>query len=186
MPLMFQLGFGLTAFQSGSITCAAAAGAISMKLGAAKLIRTFGFRRLLMVNGILASLSIVIVGFVSPQTSFMIVMALLFVGGFLRSLQFTAMNAMTYSDVDNAAMSSATSLYTVAQQLSLSAGVVIGAFVLEAARHWRGEATLQPADFSVAFLVVGVLALGSVMQFFRLEADAGASVSGRRSAALNE
>ena len=138
LPLMFQLAYGMSAFQSGLITFVAAAGAISMKLGAARLIRRFGFRRLLLVNGLLASASISVMGLLSSATPYLIAISLLFVGGFLRSLQFTALNAMSYSDVDHVQASYATSLYTVVQQLSLSMGVVLAAFVLEAAQWYRG------------------------------------------------
>ncbi len=186
LPLMFQLGYGLSAFESGMITCAAAAGAISMKFGAARLIRRFGFRRLLLVNGALASVSIAVMGLLTGATPYLLMVALLFVGGFLRSLQFTAMNAMSYSDVDNDGMSYATTFYTVSQQISLSAGVVLGAFVLEAAQWWRAEASLQPADFTIAFFVVAVASLAALFNFRNLAADAGASVSGQRSRTLHE
>jgi EmrB/QacA subfamily drug resistance transporter len=181
LPLLFQLGFGMTAFESGLLTCAAAAGAISMKFPAATLIRRFGFRRLLLANGVLASLSIAALGLLSPSTAFAVVLPLLFAGGFLRSLQFTAMNAMSYADIENNAMSHATSLYTVIQHLSLSAGVVLAAFVLEAAQYWRGENVLVVADFAAAFVVVALFALCSARQFTNLATDAGASVSGRMS-----
>jgi EmrB/QacA subfamily drug resistance transporter len=186
LPLMFQLGYGLSAFESGMITCAAAAGAISMKFGAARLIRRFGFRRLLLVNGALASVSIAVMGLLTGTTPYLLMVALLFIGGFLRSLQFTAMNAMSYSDVDNDGMSYATTFYTVSQQISLSAGVVLGAFVLEAAQWWRSEASLQPADFTIAFFVVAVASLTALFNFRSLAADAGASVSGQRSRPLHE
>ncbi len=186
LPLMFQLGYGLSAFESGLITCAAAAGAISMKFGAARLIRRFGFRRLLLVNGALASVSIAVMGLLTGATPYLLMVALLFVGGFLRSLQFTAMNAMSYSDVDNDGMSYATTFYTVSQQISLSAGVVLGAFVLEAAQWWRSEASLQPADFTIAFFVVAVASLSALFSFRRLAGDAGASVSGKTSRPLDE
>ncbi len=179
LPLMFQLGYGLTAFQSGMITCAAAAGAISMKVAAAKLIRRFGFKRLLLTNGGLAGLSIAVMGLLTGTTPFLLAAAVLFIGGFLRSLQFTAMNAMSYADIDNEKMSYATSLYTVAQQVSLSAGVVIAAFVLEAAQWWRGETALQPMDFTIAFMTVAALSLLTLSQFRHLDADAGSSVSGK-------
>lgn len=185
-PLLFQLGFGLSAFQSGLITCAAAAGAILMKFPAAFLIRRFGFPRLLIWNGLAAGISIVAMALLTPVTPLAIVLPLLFAGGFLRSLQFTAMNAMAYADVDHDAMSHATSLYTVIQHLSLSAGVVTAALVLETAQLWRGEATLTVADFAAAYLVVGAIAITSLRQFTGLEADAGASVSGRGSRPLDK
>ena len=185
-PLLFQLDFGMSAFQSGVLTCAAAAGAISMKFPAARLIRNFGFRHLLLVNGVLASASIAALGLLSPSTPFALVIPLLFCGGFLRSLQFTAMNAMSYADIDNAAMSHATSLYTVAQHLSLSAGVALAAFVLEMAQTWNGDLTLAVADFAAAFAVVALFAVSSVMNFTGLGYDAGAAVSGRPSRPLDE
>ena len=111
---------------------------------------------------------------------------LLFCGGFLRSLQFTAMNAMSYADIDNAAMSHATSLYTVAQHLSLSAGVALAAFVLEMAQARSGDLTLAVADFAAAFIVVALFAVSSVMNFTGLGHDAGAAVSGRPSRPFDE
>ncbi len=179
LPLMFQVGYGMSATQSGLITFVAAAGAISMKLGAAKMIRRFGFRRLLLINGLMASLSISIMGFLSSTTPYLLAVSLLFVGGFLRSLQFTALNAMAYSDVGNEQASYATTLYTVAQQLSLSMGVVLAAFVLEAVQWWRMETALRPVDFTIAFLVVAASSLLAVRQYVTLSADAGSSVSGR-------
>ncbi len=179
LPLMFQLAYGMSATESGMITFAAAAGAISMKVGAARMIRRFGFRNLLLVNGLLASASISVMGLLSSATPYLLAVSLLFIGGFLRSLQFTALNAISYSDIDNAEASYATSLYTVAQQLSLSMGVVLAAFVLEAAQWWRGELTLTPMDFTIAFAVVAACSLGSVAQYIWLSPKAGASVSGR-------
>jgi EmrB/QacA subfamily drug resistance transporter len=154
LPLMFQLAYGMSAFESGLITFVAAAGAIFMKLGA-------------------------VMGLLSSATPYLIAIALLFVGGFLRSLQFTALNAMAYSDIDHAQASYATSLYTVAQQLSLSMGVVLAAFVLEAAQWYRAEETLTPMDFTIAFITVAAVSTSAVWQFIALSPKAGESVSGR-------
>ncbi len=179
LPLMFQLAYGMSAFESGMITFVAAAGAILMKLGAARLIRRFGFRRLLIVNGMLGSVSIAIMGLLSASTPYLLAVSLLFVGGFFRSLQFTALNAMAYADVDHAQASYATSLYTVVQQLSLSMGVVLAAFVLDAAQWYRAEAALTPTDFTMAFFVVAAFSMSAFWQFMVLSPNAGASVSGK-------
>lgn len=179
LPLMFQIGYGMSAFQSGMITFVAAGGSMLMKLAAGRIIRRFGFRHLLIVNGILASGSIAMMGVLSSATPYLLAITLLFAGGFLRSLQFTALNAMSYSDVDHAETSYATSLYTVVQQLSLSMGVVLAAFVLEAAQWVRSEATLTPMDFTVAFCVVAACSLSALCQFVTLSPNAGESVSGK-------
>jgi EmrB/QacA subfamily drug resistance transporter len=179
MPLMFQLGFGLTAFQSGMLSCSAALGAMSMKFSASYLLSRFGFRTLLIVNGVVSCGFIACYGLLTAATPFAMVSLLLLVGGFLRSLQFTALNALSYADIDRRAASNATSLYSVAQQLSLSAGVAVAAFILEAVQWARGEQNIMAGDFSIAFFSVAAIAALSGFQFLRLKADAGSSVLAR-------
>jgi EmrB/QacA subfamily drug resistance transporter len=186
MPLMFQLGFGLTAFQSGLLSCWAAAGAIAMKFSASALLRRFGFRQLLIVNGVVSCLFIAAYGLLSAATPYVLISFLLLVGGFLRSLQFTALNALTYSDTVRANTSNATTFYAVAQQFSLSAGVAVAAFVLEAVQALRGEAIIAADDFSIAFIIVAGIATLSVFQFARLDVNAGSSVVARRKPAAPE
>ena len=59
-------------------------------------------------------------------------------------------------------------------------GVAVAAFVLEAVQAWRGEAVIASDDFSVAFFIVAGIAMLSVFQFARLDANAGSSVIHRR------
>ena len=180
MPLMFQLGFGLTAFQSGLLSCWAAVGALAMKFSTSALLHRFGFRPLLIVNGMVSCLLISAYGLLSAHTPYVLISLLLLVGGFLRSLQFTALNALSYSDISRANTSNASTFYAVAQQFSLSAGVAVAAFVLEAVQALRGQAIIASDDFSVAFIVVAGFAMLSVFQFLRLDANAGSSVLSRR------
>jgi EmrB/QacA subfamily drug resistance transporter len=176
LPLMFQLGFGLSAFQSGMLSCWAAVGAIAMKFSTAYLLRRFGFRNLMLWNGFVSCGFMACYGLLTAATPFALISTLLLVGGFLRSLQFTAMNALSYADIDRRAASNATSLYSVAQQLSLSAGVAVAAFILEAVQWSRGELTLAADDFSLAFFIVAGIAVLSIFQFMKLGSEAGQAV----------
>jgi hypothetical protein len=110
----------------------------------------------------------------------------LLAGGFFRSLQFTSLNALAFADIDNRAMSRATSFAAVAQQLSLSVGVSIGAAGLEFARSLHGGDSLAVGDFAPAFLLVAAVSVTSVVMFWRLEPDAGAVVSGRKARVVGE
>jgi Na+/melibiose symporter-like transporter len=179
MPLMFQLGFGYTAFQSGLLTCFVATGAMVMKFSASRLLRRFGFRKLLIVNGIVSCGFMASYGLLTAMTPFVVIALLLLIGGFLRSLQFTAMNALSYADIDRNDASKATALYTVALQISLSAGVAVSAFILESMQALRGSPDILASDFSIAFLLVAGVASFSVLQFLWLGANAGASVLAR-------
>lgn len=179
LPLLFQLGFGLSAFQSGLLTFASAVGAVAMKTTAGPIIRRFGFKPILVANAIVSGLFIAAVALFTAGTPYAIVLAVLLAGGFFKSLQFTAINSIAYADIDSPAMSRATSFASVAQQLSLSAGVAVGALVLEMERMGRPDARVLAEDFVLAFLLVGAIAASSALIFMRLPKGAGASLSAR-------
>jgi MFS family permease len=179
LPLLFQVGFGLSAFESGLLTFTTAVGAITMKFTAPAILRRFGFRTVLCANTVLCALFVAAAALFTPATPAVLVAAVLLVGGFFRSLQFTALNALAFADLEPAAMGGGTSLSSVTQQASIAVGVAVAAGVLEATRAFTGEATLSAGDFAPAFLVVGAIALLPLVMFAGLPADAGSSVSGR-------
>ncbi len=178
LPLMLQLSFGLSPFQSGSITFAASAGALIMKATAAPIIRRFGFRNVLIVNAAVSSAFLAATGFFTAETAHAVIIAMLLAGGFFRSLEFTAINALAYADIEQADMSRATSFASVAQQVSLSLGVALGALILQAARGARGEAALAHGDFAIAFWIVSGISAFSVISFIRLPLGAGEEMAG--------
>jgi EmrB/QacA subfamily drug resistance transporter len=181
LPLMLQLGFGLSAFESGMITFASAAGALTMKMTAGPILRRIGFRRVLIGNAILSGGFIAVCGFFRPDTPHAVILGLLLLGGFFRSLQFTSSNTLTIADIPNEQMSRATSFTSMMQQLSLSAGVAVGAMVLHATVTFSGGAEqITATSFTPAFLTVGVTAMLAAFAFIRLPQDAGSEVSGHR------
>jgi hypothetical protein len=165
LPLMFQVGFGMDAFTSGLLVLAVFAGNLGMKTVTTPVIRRFGFRNVLLVNGILTA-------------------AVLFIGGLCRSLQFTALNTLGFADIPPSQMSPTTTFYSMVQQMTMGMGVAAGAIALRLAMLLRGGSpgTVTITDFHVAFGLVTLLAIASVMDFFTLEADAGAVVSGHKRA----
>jgi EmrB/QacA subfamily drug resistance transporter len=179
LPLMLQLAFGLDALQSGMLTFAGAMGAFAVKPLARGILYRFGFRRLLIINGVLASLVLLASALFTPATPHLVIVGVLLCGGFLRSLQFTSLSAITYADVEPRQVGSATSMASVAQQVSVSFGVAVGAMVVEASETLRGHATPQTEDFAAAFVAVGLMSMASALLMLRLPADAGDEISGR-------
>jgi EmrB/QacA subfamily drug resistance transporter len=179
LPMMLQVAFGLDAFASGSLTFAAAAGALAMKFTAGPILRRFGFRRVLIVNAIVSAGFLASYGLFTPQTPYALVIAALAAGGFFRSLQFTSLNALAFSDIPEDRMSQASTLSAVAQQLSAATGVALAAFVLEAARALRGDATLQTEDFQAAFFAIAALTVLAALLHLSLPGNAGSAVSGK-------
>jgi EmrB/QacA subfamily drug resistance transporter len=179
-PLMLQLGFDLSPFESGMITFSGAAGAIAMKMTAAPILRALGFRTVLLVNTAVCSVSIAAYGFFTISTPHALITAILLVGGFFRSLQFTSLNTLAYAEIDPRHMSRATTLSSVGQQLSLSFGVGLGALLLHATLRYHGHDELGPTDFAPAYFAIAGISLLSLFFFAPLPRDAGAEISGRR------
>ncbi len=178
LPLLFQLGFGRSAAQSGMITFASSAGAIVMKPATMSALRHFGFRDTLLVNSIVSSLLLLACAAFRPDWSLWWIYAVLLVGGFFRSLQFTAYNSVAYADIPRERMSAATSLYATIQQISLTMGVTIGAAVLEASMVSMGHAQVGVNEFTVAFIVVGVVSIASAPVTLLMPRNAAEEMSG--------
>lgn len=180
LPLLFQAGFGLSAFHSGLLTFISAVGALCMKMTAAPILRRLGFRRVLIGNAVVAAAFLASMALFRPDTPYALILLLLLTGGFFRSLQFTSLNTLAYAEIEPGQMSRATSFASMAQQLSLSVGVGTGALALHLSDHLGGGAPLTADDFAPAFLAVAAISALSALVFVRLPADAGAEISGHR------
>jgi EmrB/QacA subfamily drug resistance transporter len=182
LPLMLQVGFGLDPLSSGLLTFASAAGAMTMKMTAAQIIRTLGFRSVLVGNAVISAAFLFGYALFRPTTPHLVIFLALLAGGFFRSLQMTSINTLSYADVPPAMLSRATSLTSMAQQLSQTVGVATGALFLQLVLVLRGGAALTAADFYPAFVGVAIISLLSVPFFLRMAPDAGAEVSCRPAA----
>ena len=176
LPLMFQLGFGMTAFDSGLLTFSSGMGAMAMKFAAQPLLRRFGFRGVLMGNAVISGVLILGPAFFIQATPVPVIVAVLVAGGLSRSLQFTSINAIGYAEVPAERLSSATSFTAVLQQLSGSVGITLAAMGLEICGALRGTSAPDLGNFPYVFALLAGLALSSAAIFARLHKDAGQSM----------
>jgi EmrB/QacA subfamily drug resistance transporter len=176
LPLMLQIGFGMTPFQSGGLTFVSGIGAMVMKFLAQPLLRRFGFRRVLAINAVIAACFVLAPAFFTSVTPWQAMMLVLFVGGLSRSLQFTSINAIAYADVSSERLSSATSFSAVMQQLTGTIGITLAAMMLEATGVFRGVAATDPGNFPVVFAAIASMTLLSAFIFARLSPQAGATL----------
>ena len=160
LQLMLQVGFGMAPFQSGLITFASAVGAMGMKMAVASVLKRFGFRTILVTNALVSAAFLAACAAFTQTTPVAAMVALLLVGGFFRSLQFTNINTIAY-EVD-------TALVSVGQQLVISAGVAIGALAMELTVQFRDSGPLAAADFPQAFLAAAAIPDLSAFVFIRL------------------
>ncbi|VTU29588.1 MULTISPECIES: MDR family MFS transporter [unclassified Variovorax] len=178
LPLMLQLGFGLSALDSGLLTVATAIGSLATRTVMARAIRLIGFRSLLIGATALTSLFYASYGFFRPSTPHLLMFCTMMLGGLFNSMGMVALQTLGFSEIPKPLMSHATALSSMAQQLSLSVGVVLGASLVSAAAWWHGSDSthLAARDFSPAFVVVGAITLISLAFFVRLDREEGADL----------
>ena len=126
------------------------------------------------MNALISSVFILAPAGFTPQTPWLLMLGVLFVGGLSRSLQFTSVNAIAYAEVPAERLSSATSFTAVLQQLSGSIGITLAAMTLEGAGYMRGTSATDLGNFPIAFIVIALLSLSSAVIFARLSPQAGA------------
>ena len=180
LPMMMQLGFGMSAAQSGLVTFTGAAGSLLMKASATPILRRFGFRNTLIWNGALATACIAICAAFRPEWPLFAIYGVLLVSGFFQSLQFTAYNTIAYADISSQRMGDAISFYTTIQQLMLSLGICVSAAALHLSVVAHGRQHAMLGDFSTAFLVVTAISLMASPLCSRLPKNAGAAMTGHR------
>jgi EmrB/QacA subfamily drug resistance transporter len=179
LPLMFQIGFGMNAFQAGSMLLVYMSGNLVMKSATTPVIRRFGFRRVLSINGALCALTLFGCAAVSPGDSLMLVCPLLFFAGMTRSMNFTAITTLAFADVPDAQRAGASALATMLQQVAMALGVALAACALGTSQALRGASELALIDFRHAWIAIGVLMAAAAMATLRLDPAAGAVVSQR-------
>ena len=134
----------------------------------------------LTVNALISAALVAACATFTPGVPFAWIVAVLLVGGFFRSLEFTSINTIAYADVDPRRMSRATSLVAVAQQVSISMGVAIGALAVDLTLRLGADSTaITAADFQPAFIAIALISACAVFVFVRLPPDAGAELARR-------
>jgi MFS family permease len=179
LPLLLQVGFKLSPFQSGLITFTTALGSMFMKAAVARVLNRFGYRSVLVYNSLISAAFLAACASFVPGMPFAAMVAILLSGGFFRSLEFTAVNTIAYAEIEAPQISRATTLTAVAQQLSLSTGVAVGALVVEITLWLKHGTAMSAYDFPPAFLAVGAITAAASLVFMRLSPDAGAELAGR-------
>jgi len=177
LPLLFQEGFGLTPFQSGLLIFATGFGAMFMKTQAARILRRWGYRNVLIFNALIAAVFTALPALFTSATPALLISAIFLVGGLARSLQFTGLNTLSFADIPEEKLSRATSFASVAQELSGAVGVSVAALGLEIMMRIEGTTTMTPALFPPVFVAIALISgLSAALFAFKLKSDAGAAL----------
>ncbi len=179
LPLLFQLGFGLSAAHSGAITFVSAAGSMMMKGMTVRILRHWGYRRVMIRPAGICAALLALCGLFRPSWPLVVIYIALFVGGLFRSLQYNAFGSIAYAEVDHAEMSAATTFNMALQQTSAALGIAVAAAVLNSTTLFLGHSEPALSDFSIALIVVAAISLLPLPLTLALPEDAGAELTGR-------
>ncbi len=177
IPLMFQEGFGLNPFESGSLFLATMAGNLAMKPATIWVMRHYNFRTVLVVNGFLVALFSFFTALLLPTTPVVLIVVVMFLSGMFRSMQFSAITTLAFAEIPQQQMTAANTLYSTVQQMSTGMGIAMGAVFLRFSNMINGYSEhYTVADFRLAFIFVAILGIVSLYGFTKLTPDAGDAV----------
>ncbi len=182
MAIMLQVNMGMSAFASGSITLAGALSSLTMKAAIPPTLRRWGFRNVLLGNGMISAAAVAACAFVTIGMPGYVIFLILFVGGFFRSLQFTGLTTLAYADIPSSQTSAATSFSSMMQQVNNGLGVALAAVLLHVTMLFHGDDSpaVSANDIRLVYIVMGLVCVVGCIFYARLDPDVGAEVSGHR------
>jgi EmrB/QacA subfamily drug resistance transporter len=179
LPLLYQLGLGLPAWESGLLMMPSALAAMGMKMISPRLLKRFGYRQVLIVNTVFIGITIGLFALVKPGTPLAFIVLLSLMQGFFNSLQFSSMNSLAYADIGERDSSMASTISSSFQQLSMSFGLAAGSLVTA----WylgnvpQTDRVLVTNALHHAFLTLSVITIVSSVTFWGLRREDGESIS---------
>ncbi len=180
LPLMLQLGMGYTPIQSGMVLLASGAIALATKTQTTRMLRRWGFRTVMLVNGSLCVLALACCALFRADWDIAAIAIAVSIAGFFRAVQFNAVTAIAYAELPAQRIGAATTLNTMVQQLAIMLGISLSSAVVAFSARWGGRVEVAPMDFSMAFIAVALFGVLATPACLRLRKDAGSQLSGHR------
>lgn len=175
LPLLFQIGYQFSPQKSGLLLTPWAFGILLANPLKFRILQYFGYRRLLLLNTVLVSLSIWSFILINHDTSNFTISILVFLYGFLISIQYGGMNNLAYAEIKTQKLASATSIVSTIQQLGHGFGIAFCAILINifsyALAPFQGHlvnSILHPTLF-----VMGIIMLSAFMIFQKLHEGVG-------------
>ncbi|WP_369684709.1 MFS transporter [Devosia ginsengisoli] len=179
LPLLLQVGLGYDPLQAGSLMLAYFIGNMAMKSVTTPTLRRFGFRAVLVVNGVISALLVAACAVLLPWIPLWALLLVLALSGLSRSMEFTALSSVAFADIERERRGPASTLISIVQQMTLVLAVAIATLALKLSQWLRAGDAMTLFDLQVAIGVMAVFAALSTALLLRLPGDAGDEIAGR-------
>jgi EmrB/QacA subfamily drug resistance transporter len=178
LPLLYQVGLGFTPIQSGLLVMPQAMAAMSMKMIMPRLLKRIGYRGVLISNTLILGVLLMVFATIGLKTPVWAIVLQAFLYGAFTSLQYTSMNTLVYADISEKDASSASSIASTMQQMSISFGVAIAGLTTV---FFIPSSHSNPAEMihgiHKALIALGTLTIASTIVFRSLKSGDGDDVS---------
>src|SRR6202522_2345646 len=178
LPLLYQVGLGFTPIQSGLLIMPQAIAAMCMKMIMSRLLKRVGYRGVLISNTLILGVLLMVFATIGLRTPVWAIVLQAFLYGAFTSLQYTSMNTLVYADITEKDASSASSIASTMQQMSISFGVAIAGL---ATAFFIPSSHSNPAEMihgiHKALMALGILTILSTIVFRSLRSGDGDDVS---------
>jgi MFS family permease len=152
--------------------------AMSMKVIMPRLLRSVGYRGVLVSNTVILGVLLMVFATIGLRTPVWAIVLQAFLYGGFTSLQYTSMNTLVYADITEQDASSASSIASTMQQMSISFGVAIAGL---ATAFFIPTSHSNPAEMihgiHKALIALGILTIISTIVFRSLKSGDGGDVS---------
>lgn len=180
LPLLFQLGFGMSPVAAGGWVFVYFCGNLGIKPATTWILKTFGFRNVTSINGALVGLTMIGCGFLTQDTPKIFTVLLLAAAGATRSMQLTSVMTMVFADVSPRQRNTASTLHSMLIQMASAFGVALGAFLLALFQGLDHAREVRLHELHASFLVVAAFGLFGAAVYWGMPPDIGAEVSRHR------
>ena len=167
LALQLQLVFGWTPLAAGLLVAVLFLGNLTIKPATTPLMRRFGIKRVLLVNGVASIGCFVLLAALRPDMPVVLMAVVLYLSGAFRSIGFTAYNSLAFADVHGDELTHANTLNASVQELASGIGIAVAALLVSLF-----------VSYPVTYLVLGALMAVTIIETLRLPGQAGSHVSG--------
>jgi MFS family permease len=151
---------------------------MSMKAIMPRILRRIGYRGVLISHTFILGVLLMVFATIGVRTPVWAIVLQAFLYGAFTSLQYTSMNTLVYADIEEEDASSASSIASTAQQMSVSFGVAAaGLATAFFVPRTHSDPTQMIHGIHKALIALGVLTIVSTIVFRSLRTGDGDDVS---------
>lgn len=172
LPLMYQEGMQLNAFQSGIMLLSLMAGNLLTKPATVWMMHHWTFKKILLANSLFLSLSTGLCALFDKQLPLTLMLGILFFIGCFRSIQLSTIHTLAFTNIPQDKMNAANTFFSTIQQMAAGLGIGLGALALQSAKYLIGSNNVLKY-YQISFELIAIFGLIAIKGYLGLRSEDG-------------